>query len=334
VAQPILWSGGIEAPISVGPPGDRGPARLGGSLLASPSVPVTCLAAPPGHGKTTLPAKWSERKAPRAAWVSVDRRDNDPVVLLSYIATALARVEPVDPGLFSVLAAPGVSVAATVVPRLPAAVAAMTEPVALVLNHMEVLQNRACLDAVAELALGLPAGSQVVLAARPIPALPVALLRAQGQVVEVGTAELAMDEREGQALLERAGSCRSWRTRTCCWSPWTAAATGTATTSCSGSCSWPSCSGRSRSWSPSCTPGRRRGMWRTGRRRRRSTLTTAELRLLPLAATHLTLAEIGQRLYVSKHTVKTQAISIYRKLGASSRSQVVQRLQEIGLRGV
>jgi hypothetical protein len=48
----------------------------------------------------------------------VDRRDNDPVVLLSYIATALARVEPVDPGLFSVLAAPGVSVAATAVPRL------------------------------------------------------------------------------------------------------------------------------------------------------------------------------------------------------------------------
>ena len=65
-----------------------------------------------------------------------------------------------------------------------------------------------------------------------------------------------------------------------------------------------------------------------------SSLTTAELRLLPLLATHLSLAEIGQRLFVSKHTVKTQAISIYRKLGASSRSQAVQRLQEIGLLGV
>jgi ATP/maltotriose-dependent transcriptional regulator MalT len=51
------------------------------------------------------------------------------------------------------------------------------------------------------------------------------------------------------------------------------------------------------------------------------------------ADAHLTLAEIGQRLYVSKHTVKTQVISIYRKLGASSRSQAVQRLQEIGLLG-
>ena len=62
-----------------------------------------------------------------------------------------------------------------------------------------------------------------------------------------------------------------------------------------------------------------------------SALTTAELRLLPLLATHLNFLEIGQRLYISKHTVKTQAISIYRKLGVSSRSLAVQRLQEIGL---
>src|SRR4029453_1586401 len=62
-----------------------------------------------------------------------------------------------------------------------------------------------------------------------------------------------------------------------------------------------------------------------------ASLTTAELRLLPLLATHLNFAEIGERLYLSRHTVKTHAVSIYRKLGASSRSQAVQRLQELGL---
>jgi LuxR family maltose regulon positive regulatory protein len=62
-----------------------------------------------------------------------------------------------------------------------------------------------------------------------------------------------------------------------------------------------------------------------------ASLTTAELRLLPLLATHLNFAEIGERLYLSRHTVKTQAVSIYRKLSASSRSQAVQRLQELGL---
>jgi LuxR family maltose regulon positive regulatory protein len=64
-----------------------------------------------------------------------------------------------------------------------------------------------------------------------------------------------------------------------------------------------------------------------------SSLTAAELRLLPLLATHLTFPEIGQRLYLSPHTVKTHAMSIYRKLGVSSRGQAVQRVQEIGLLG-
>jgi LuxR family maltose regulon positive regulatory protein len=64
-----------------------------------------------------------------------------------------------------------------------------------------------------------------------------------------------------------------------------------------------------------------------------SSLSTAELRLLPLLSTHLSFREIGERLYISPHTVKTQALSVYRKLGASSRSQAVQRLQEIGLVG-
>jgi LuxR family maltose regulon positive regulatory protein len=62
-----------------------------------------------------------------------------------------------------------------------------------------------------------------------------------------------------------------------------------------------------------------------------SSLTTAELRLLPLLATHLTFREIGERLYLSQHTVKTHAMSIYRKLGTNSRGQAVQRVQETGL---
>jgi hypothetical protein len=110
------------------------------------------------------------------AGVSLDRRDNDPVVLVPYLAAALDRVEPVDPGLFPVLASPGGSV----VPQLVSSVVAMTEPVTVVLDQLESLENRVCLDALAELALGLPAGSQLLLGSRRAPALPVALLRAQG----------------------------------------------------------------------------------------------------------------------------------------------------------
>lgn len=62
-----------------------------------------------------------------------------------------------------------------------------------------------------------------------------------------------------------------------------------------------------------------------------SSLTTAELRLLPLLVTHLTYPEIGERLFVSRHTVKTQAMSIYRKLGVSSRAGAVEKARETGL---
>ena len=54
-------------------------------------------------------------------------------------------------------------------------------------------------------------------------------------------------------------------------------------------------------------------------------LTAAELRLLPYLATHLTFPEIGSRLFISRTTVKTEAVSLYRKLGASSRSQAIER---------
>ena len=64
-----------------------------------------------------------------------------------------------------------------------------------------------------------------------------------------------------------------------------------------------------------------------------TSLTAAELRLLPLLSTHLTLLEIGERLYLSRNTVKTQAVSIYRKLGVSSRSDAMQRVRELGLLG-
>jgi LuxR family maltose regulon positive regulatory protein len=61
------------------------------------------------------------------------------------------------------------------------------------------------------------------------------------------------------------------------------------------------------------------------------TLTPAEARLLPLLTTHLSFREIGEELFVSPHTVKTQAISIYRKLGVSSRGSAVETARSIGL---
>ena len=62
-----------------------------------------------------------------------------------------------------------------------------------------------------------------------------------------------------------------------------------------------------------------------------SSLTAAELRLLPLLTTHMSLPEIAEELSLSHHTVKSQAYAAYRKLGVSSRSQAVSRSRELML---
>ena len=73
--------------------------------------PIVTVVAPPGYGKTTLLAEWAERNGQVFAWVSVDDRDNDPEVFLTYVASSLDRVESIDPTVFDALASPGTSVA-------------------------------------------------------------------------------------------------------------------------------------------------------------------------------------------------------------------------------
>ncbi len=62
-----------------------------------------------------------------------------------------------------------------------------------------------------------------------------------------------------------------------------------------------------------------------------SSLTEAELRLLPYLVTHLSFREIGERLFLSRHTVKSHAMAVYRKLDVSSRNEAVDRARELGL---
>jgi len=58
---------------------------------------------------------------------------------------------------------------------------------------------------------------------------------------------------------------------------------------------------------------------------------TPDTRLLPLLSTHLTFPEIGEELFLSRNTIKSQANSVYRKLGASTRSEAVARSRKLGI---
>jgi LuxR family maltose regulon positive regulatory protein len=173
-------------------------------LVAAPEARVVSVIAPPGAGKTTLLGQWAERRK-GVAWVSVDARDNDPAVFLTYAAAALDRVEPIDPRIFRTLDYPGLSIAADAIPRLTTALASMRRPAALVLDQLEQLQNRDSLDALAQLTVGMPRGAQLVIASRTDPPLPMAVLRSRGELFEIGAADLAMDVAEARALLSGEG---------------------------------------------------------------------------------------------------------------------------------
>src|SRR5215831_12288548 len=188
----------------------RRPLLRPGTIRRSPLIerlrrdaacPVVSVVAPPGYGKTTLLSQWAEANGQAFAWVSVEERDNDPKVLLTYVAEALDAVEPVDQRVFDALTSPSSSVPGSVVPRLSSAFRAMTSPVTLVLDDVHVLHNSECRAAVSMLADHVPGGSRLALSGRAEPPLRIARLRAEGRILEIGPGDLSLTPGEAALLL-------------------------------------------------------------------------------------------------------------------------------------
>src|SRR6266480_5471732 len=165
-------------------------------LARDDSRPIVSVVAPPGYGKTTLLSQWAEHNGQSFAWVSVDEGDNDPKVLLTYVAEALDAVEPIDERVFDALASPVSSLSGSVIPRLGSSFSSMTSPVALILDDVHTLHNRECQAALSVLADHVPAGSRLVLAGRAEPPLRIARLRVEGKVLEIGPADLSLTREE------------------------------------------------------------------------------------------------------------------------------------------
>jgi LuxR family maltose regulon positive regulatory protein len=186
-------------------PGTVRRSSLIGRLAQDDARLIVSVVAPAGYGKTTLLSQWAERNGRAFAWVSVDEADNDPKVLLTYVAEALDAVEPIGERVFDALASPGSSVPGSVVPRLGSAFASMISPVVLVLDGVHLLRNSECRAALSVLADHVPVGSRLVLAGRAGPPLRVARLRAEGKIVEIGPKDLAFTCGEASSLLREAG---------------------------------------------------------------------------------------------------------------------------------
>src|SRR4029453_16743512 len=161
--------------------------------------PILRVGAPAGYGKTTLLAQGAERRGPRVAWVSCDDGDNDPAVLLTYLAAAVGRVVPAAWTTFQALTPSALGIA--VVPEFTAALAGIATDVSVVIDHAEAITSAECRSVLAEFALGLPAGGRLAIASRHAIPLPVGRLRARGEIIEIGPDDLAMDAAEASLLV-------------------------------------------------------------------------------------------------------------------------------------
>jgi ATP/maltotriose-dependent transcriptional regulator MalT len=175
------------------------------ALLDRSAARLVLIAAPAGYGKTTLLAQWCSRPATAGsfAWVSLGQEDNDPTALWRLVAHALHRACPaVDAqNLLRPLEGRLPDVTGVFLPALVNALAALPEPVTVVLDDYHLITEPACHDQLDFLLLRLPSQARLVVSSRADPPLPVARLRARGDLTEIRMAELRLAPREATAVI-------------------------------------------------------------------------------------------------------------------------------------
>ncbi len=173
-------------------------------LCAGPPRRLTLLRAPAGWGKSTLLAEWHgcERENRPFAWFALDSGDNDPVRFWTYAIAALRTLGPeVGSGSLAVLGAPVVSVVDEVMPLLIDELAALSEPAVLAVDDLHLVRDHRIHDQLAFLIEHLPPGLELAVASRTEPPLPLARLRARGELLEIDATRLRFTLEETSALL-------------------------------------------------------------------------------------------------------------------------------------
>jgi LuxR family transcriptional regulator, maltose regulon positive regulatory protein len=174
-------------------------------LAGCSSSRLVLVAAPAGSGKTIAVAQWvaSVIEDRPFAFVSLDRGDNDAARLWLHVVSALQRACPQFDGedILRALHCPVPDIFGTVLPGLANKLAEVPAPVVVVLDDYHVISDHSCHDQVAFLLSHLPAGVQLVLVTRADPPLPLARLRAAGELAEVRAHELRFTSAQAAALV-------------------------------------------------------------------------------------------------------------------------------------
>ncbi len=181
-------------------------ARLDEAL--SPACRLALLSAPAGFGKTTLVSEWCESLAKRGvplAWLTLDAEDNRPARLLHYLVAAVQRVYPeMGRSAQAVLDQPQALPVESVLTSLINELAGLTADFVLVLDDYHTLNGQAIHPVMAFLLEHHPPQMHLVILTRQDPLLPLARLRARGQLVELRAADLRFSAGEAAAFLKQA----------------------------------------------------------------------------------------------------------------------------------
>ena len=179
--------------------------------LSGSTAKLILVDAPAGFGKTTLVAQWRARTARqrRFAWVSLDRDDNDPVRLWRHIVEALQRASPElrDADLGNVRGTAR-DLDTTLLPHLVNVLAAAPAPIVLVLDDYHLIKERACHQQLEFLLLHLPRRAQLAVITRADPPLPLARLRASGDLTEIRARELGFTPAQATSFVYKVAGVR------------------------------------------------------------------------------------------------------------------------------
>jgi LuxR family transcriptional regulator, maltose regulon positive regulatory protein len=176
--------------------------RLNEGLHRTPGV--TLISAPVGYGKTTLVSEWVACCERPVAWLSLDEGDSDPARFLTYLVAAMQTLAPnIGAGVLGMLQAPQLPGIESILTGLLNEIAAFPNHFTLVLDDYHVIGSKPIDQALTFLLDHIPTQMHLVITSREDPNLPLARLRARGQLTELRAADLRFTPAEAAEFLNR-----------------------------------------------------------------------------------------------------------------------------------
>jgi ATP/maltotriose-dependent transcriptional regulator MalT len=165
---------------------------------------LTLISAPAGFGKTTLVSAWLAGSSQPAAWLSLDEGDNDPTRFLAYLVAALQKIAVnIGEEVLSALNSSQPPPPEWILTTLLNDIASISDPFVLVLDDYHMIEEKAVDQALTYLVEHLPPQMYLVIATREDPQLPLARLRARGQLTELRAADLRFTAPEAAEFLNQ-----------------------------------------------------------------------------------------------------------------------------------